>query len=317
MTEHARGYASAGVERPPEVAARTETYLEAGRRGKNTWWRYLLGVVFIMFMWFAVGGWASAALGNALGVPPGQIATNPPAAGPIVGYLIISASFPVFLSGTLIAVTFLHRRSPLTLVTGRRSVDWGRVGTGLGLWFALAVLASLVGFLLDPSAFSLGSNLAAFLPFALLALVLTPIQTTAEEVFFRGYLVQGASLLSPNFLFLAVASGVLSMLPHLLANPELDSNFVLVALYYFAFGAFFAWVSLRDGKLELAIGAHAANYLFGAIVLGFEGSALNTPSLFYTDRFVPAYSLIQFVAVAAIFYVAVFVLFKRRTKKGR
>src|SRR3712207_1221567 len=106
------------------------------------------------------------------------------------------------------------------------------------------------------------------------------------------------------------------MLPHLLANPELDSNFVLVALYYFAFGAFFAWVSLRDGTLELAIGAHAANNLYGAVVLGFEGSALNTPSLFYTDRFVPAYSLIQFLVAAVLFYLAVFVLFKRRTKKG-
>ena len=106
------------------------------------------------------------------------------------------------------------------------------------------------------------------------------------------------------------------MLPHLLANPELDSGFLLVALYYFGFGAFLAWVSLRDGTLELAIGAHAANNLFGAIVLGFEGSALNTPSLFYADRFVPAYSLIQFLVAAALFYVVVFVLFKRRTKKG-
>lgn len=185
---------------------------------------------------------------------------------------------------------------------------------GLGVWFVLAVLASLVGFLLDPSAFSLGSNLAAFVPFALLAIVLTPIQATAEEIFFRGYLVQGASLISPNFLFLAVASGVLFMLPHL-ANPGLDSGFLLVALYHFAFGAFLAWVSLRDGKLELAIGAHAANNLFGAIVLSFEGSALNTPSLFYTDRFVPAYSLVQFLVAAALFYVVVFVLFKRRTKK--
>jgi membrane protease YdiL (CAAX protease family) len=293
-----------------------ETYLEAGRRGENTWWRYVLGVIFILFMWFVVGGWASVALGNVLGVSSEQIAADPSSAGPIAGYLVISASFPVFLLGTLLAVTFLHRRGPLTLVTGRRSVDWGRLGTGLGVWFALAVLASFVGFLLDPSAFSLGSNLAAFVPFALLALVLTPIQTTAEEVFFRGYLVQGASLLSSNFVFLAVASGVLSMLPHLLANPEVDAGFLLVALYYFGFGAFLAWVSLKDGTLELAIGAHAANNLYGAVVLGFEGSALNTPSLFYTDRFVPAYSLIQFLAVAAIFYVAVFVLFKRRTKKG-
>ena len=93
------------------------------------------------------------------------------------------------------------------------------------MWFVLVVLGGSVGFLLDPSAFYLGSNLAAFVPFALLALVLVPIQTTAEEVFFRGYLARGASLIS-------------------------------------------------------------------------------------------VYSLIQFVAVAALFYVAVFVLIGRHTKKG-
>ncbi len=32
----------------------SETYVEAGRRGKNTWPRYLLGVVFILFMWFGL-----------------------------------------------------------------------------------------------------------------------------------------------------------------------------------------------------------------------------------------------------------------------
>jgi uncharacterized protein len=301
-----RGERSSGV---------SETFLEAGRRGKNTWWRYLLGVVFVVFMWFVVGGRASLALGSLLGIFPEQIATNPSAAGPIAGYLVIFASYPVFLLGSVLAVTFLHRRSPLTLVTGRRRIDWRRVGTGLGVWFALVVLGGLVGFLLDPSAFSLGSNLAAFVPFALLALVLAPIQTTAEEVFFRGYLVQGTSLISSNFLFLALISGALFMLPHL-ANPGMDSGFLLVALYHFGFGAFLAWVSLRDGTLELAIGAHTANNLFGAIVLGFEGSALNTPSLFLTDRFVPVYSLIQFLATAALFYVVVFVLFRRRAKKG-
>jgi uncharacterized protein len=289
-----------------------ESYLEAGRRGKNSWPRYLLGVVFILFMWFVVGAWASVALGNVLGASPGQIAADPSSARPIVGYLVISAPFPAFLLGSVLAVVLIHRRSPLTLVTGRRSVDWGRVGTGLGAWFALAVLSGLVGYLLYPSAFSLGPSLAAFVPFALLALVLAPIQAAAEEVFFRGYLVQGVSLISGNFLFLAVTSGALFMLPHL-ANPGLV---LPVALYHFGFGAFLAWVSLRDGTLELAIGAHAANNLFGAVVLGFEGSALNAPSLFYADRFVPAYSLAQFLVSAALFYLAVFVLFKRRPDRS-
>jgi membrane protease YdiL (CAAX protease family) len=285
-----------------------ETYLEAGKRGKNTWPSYLLGVVFILFMWFVVGGWAVLALGSLLGVPTGQTATEPSSAGLIAGYLVLGAGFPFFLLGTLLAVALIHRRNPLTLVTGRRSIDWRRTGTGFGVSLALVALAGLVEFLIYPSALSLGPNLAAFAPFALLALVLTPIQATAEEVFFRGYLVQGASLISSNFLFLALISGALFMLPHLLANPEVDAGFLPVALYYFGFGAFLAWVSLRDGTLELAIGAHAANNLYGAVVLSFEGSALKTPSLFYTDRFVPAYNLIQFLVIAVLFYVAVFVL---------
>jgi len=293
-----------------------ETYLEAGRRGKNSWLRYLLGVVLILLMWFVVGGWAVLALGSLLGVPTGQTATEPSSAGLIAGYLVLGAGFPFFLLGTLLAVALIHRRNPLTLLTGRRSIDWRRIGTGFGVSFALGALAGFVEFLVYPSAFSLGPNLAAFVPFALLALVLTPIQATAEEVFFRGYLVQGASLISSNFLFLAVISGVLFMAPHLLANPEVEAGFLPVALYYFGFGAFLAWVSLRDGTLELAIGAHAANNLYGAIVLSYEGSALKTPSLSYTDRFVPAYNLIQFLVIAALFYLAVFVLFKRRTKKA-
>jgi len=48
----------------------------------------------------------------------------------------------------------------------------------------------------------------------------------------------------------------------------------------------------------------------------FEGSALNTLSLFYTDRFVPTYNLIQFLVIAALFYLAVFALFKRRLERS-
>jgi hypothetical protein len=35
-----------------------------------------------------------------------------------------------------------------------------------------------------------------------------------------------------------------------------------------------AWVTIRDRSLEIAIGAHAANNLFAALVVGYEGGAL-------------------------------------------
>ena len=160
-----------------------------------------------MFMWFVVGGRASLALGSLLDVSAEQIAKVPSSAGLIAGYLVLSASSPFFLLGTLLAVALIHRRNPLTLVTGRRALDWRRVGTGFGVLFVLVALSNFVEFLVYPSSFSLGPSLAAFVPFALLALVFTPIQTISEDLFFRGYLVQASSLISSNFLFLAVTSG--------------------------------------------------------------------------------------------------------------
>ena len=71
----------------------------------------------------------------------------------------------------------------------------------------------------------------------------------------------------------------------------------------------------------LAVGNSATESTFlmhapSGVVLSFAGSTLKTPSLFYTDRFVPSYSLVQFVVAAALFYVAVFVLFKRRPDRS-
>jgi hypothetical protein len=51
------------------------------------------------------------------------------------------------------------------------------------------------------------------------ALALTAIQTTTKELFFRGYIVQGASVIWANCVFLALASAVVFTLPHL-GNPE-------------------------------------------------------------------------------------------------
>jgi hypothetical protein len=42
---------------------------------------------------------------------------------------------------------------------------------------------------------------------------------------------------------------------------------------------------------------------------------MNTPSLFYTDRFSPAHNLVQLLVAAVLFYLAVFVLFKKRQRK--
>jgi len=279
-----------------------ETYVDAARRGKNTWPRYLLGAVLILFFWQVLGQVLSFILIYPFG---GSLS----ALGPLQFSIIFNSQFLVFLVGIVLAVVLIHRRSPRTLVTSRGSINKKRIAQGFGLWFALLCASSLVGFILAPSSFSFGPDLAAFVPFALIALILTPIQTTSEELFFRGYLVQGASLISRSLIFLLLVSGGLFVVPHLL-NPEAREGGIPAMLLYLLLGLFLTLISLKDGTIELAIGAHAANNLFGALVVSYSGSVLGeTPSLFFVaDRGDPWFALVPTLIISALFYVLVFVV---------
>jgi hypothetical protein len=125
-------------------------------------------------------------------------------------------------------------------------------------------------------------------------------------LFFRGYLVQAGSLISRNWIFLAIWSGVLFAIPHFL-NPEVASNTWVMMMSYFVLGAFLAWISLKDGTIELAIGVHAANNLMAGLLVTFPESVLPSPAILTTTHFDPVYSLVTVIFFCALFYLLVFV----------
>jgi membrane protease YdiL (CAAX protease family) len=110
--------------------------------------------------------------------------------------------------------------------------------------------------------------------------LLLPVQTTAEELFFRGWIIQWAAKRSGNIVWLSTLSGVLFSLPHLL-NPEAAGDIWGAFMGYFTVGFALGWVTVRDRSLEIAIGAHLSNNLFAALVVGYEGGALPAEA-FYT-----------------------------------
>lgn len=290
----------------------TSTFLDAARQGKASPWRYLVGFCLILFTWLFLGSLATIylfiLLARLQGVPLAQLsqlASDPSALGMIPEYLILNLSFLFFFAGVWLAVRGIHQRPFRSVVTAAPAIDWRRIALGFGLWLGLGAFASLVEYLIWPSTFSLNFQPKTFLPFALLALIFTPVQTTSEELFFRGYLVQAGSLFSRNPIYLTLLSGILFMLPHI-ANPEVAANFTLVMLSYFILGAFLAWISLKDGTLELAIGVHAANNLFAALVVTFPSSALQTPAIFFTTHFDPLFNLVMVLVICLLFYLLVF-----------
>ena len=77
----------------------------------------------------------------------------------------------------------------------------------------------------------------------------------------------------------AAVSALVFTLPHLL-NPEVRQAGMLVAASYYTIGFLLAVITLRDGRLDLALGVHAANNLGLALIANYEGSALTGESIF-------------------------------------
>ena len=294
-------------------------FLDLARQGKNDWPRYVLSLAVILTSWLFVGSLAFLVfVGPQMGpylnqrvesgaaLPGGsEVEQFLATVDPLATYLGLSATFVFLVLGILVAVKLIHQRPFLTLITTRASFDWRRAGQGFVWWFGLSLAAAAVEALLYPGRYQLTFNFRSFFIFLPFVLILTPIQTTAEELLFRGYLMQGVGLLVRRWLLPAILTSLLFGVLHG-GNPELSTGGPLLLAVYFGSGLLAALLTLRDNRLELAIGYHAANNVFGALVANYAVSALPTPAVFTIMQNDVIYGLLSFVIMAVIFYVGVF-----------
>lgn len=175
----------------------------------------------------------------------------------------------------------LFGRSSKTLI--RPDGTWQRhwIWFGFSSWFALSALLSLAEWLLLPESFSLTLSWQNVALSLLVAIVVFPIQTSAEELVFRGLLPQSLGQWLRHPALLAVASGLLFAIPHLL-NPEALGEPWLALLAYGSLGAVWSAAVLRTGGLEVALGAHLANNIFALSIVGYEESALPSIAIWTT-----------------------------------
>ncbi|MDQ7784696.1 MAG: CPBP family intramembrane glutamic endopeptidase [Desulfomonilaceae bacterium] len=286
-------------------------YLDLAREGKNDWWRYALGIWITVTLWLGVTTALFMALGAWTAIDGDPSTYVDPRAGKFVGidpfvhYIILNLGHLAMLLGLFVSVRFIHKRRIRTLVTSARTINWRMVGLGFGLYGSLLIVLTLFDYARSPETYYMTRNPARVLMLAPIVLILTPIQTTTEELVFRGYVMQGAGLLFRRFGLPALISATVFTLPHL-ANPELVHGFWLVVLYYFGIGLLFALVTLRSNSLEAVIGAHASVNVFSALIVNYSDSALSTESFFFCSNVDAVDNIVLFIVMAVLFYVLLF-----------
>jgi hypothetical protein len=95
---------------------------------------------------------------------------------------------------------------------------------------------------------------------------------------FRGYLMQGFGMLAKNRWFPLLMTSLIFGGLHI-ANPEVGQLGYVVMVYYIGTGLFLGIMTLMDDGTELALGFHAANNLFTAMLVTADWTAFQTHSI--------------------------------------
>lgn len=241
-----------------------DAFLDAGREGRPSGWRFaaslatviVLYIVATLALAIGVGGlFPTVARGlfsdaNAL-TSPGSFEAS------LVLLAIALGGLAMTIPALAIALRLFHRRRLSSIFGAERRIRLGAVAVGM----AAAAATSLVSL---PIAMGLGTVELEYqtpppgwLLFAAAIALLVVFQASAEELVFRGYMLQwiGSRLRTP-FAWALIPSVAFGLLHYSGGDGSSVWAYVAVTL---AFGLFAAALVWRTGGLSHAIGFHIAN----------------------------------------------------------
>lgn len=258
-------------------------FVEQGINSENKFWKYILGSIFVIGASF-LGQMPMLGLLMAQTVFDGKKYPTTDEEllhffEPNLNLFLLLIPFVFALGGIYFVVRFLHKQTFLSVVTSREKMDCKRVGYSFCIWSLFTVISTLVMCYLNPADFKFNFQPIPFLILVVISTFLVPIQTSVEELIFRGYLMQGfANLFKNKWLPLLLTSSIFGLMHF--ANPEVGKMGNIIMVYYIGTGLLLGVITLMDDGLELALGFHAANNLIGALLVTSDWSAFQTYSIF-------------------------------------
>ena len=276
---------------------------------RNSVWRFVLGIVLIIISWglglllvFVASVLFLAAINGSIEAAMDKIGTIDVGGSP-VSTMFILASFAGIWAGVFAAGRWLHGQAFGTFFAPDRNFRLGSFTRGIGLGLIFAALSIALGLL------AVGDEIRPGMPPARTAMLIVPliglifIQVTAEELVFRGYLLQRLGAWSQHWLVWAVLPSALFGLLHF--DPGLpDSSAYYYAVAAFLMGLMFCAAIWRSGTLWTAIGIHLAINAVGLSIIGTEGVMSGT-QMWLADKATTELTMKIDIAVAAFMLILV------------
>lgn len=292
-------------------------YIRQVLKVEHDWWRYIIGVIA------AIAGVGVFSIPHTVAilmkgfegeVDQSRMTDMNYIIGlfePNLNLLFMLLPFVGGLLALLVITKLLHKQSVTMLTTSRPQIDWKRVLFAFFFWGIISSGLILLDYYGNPEAYAINFNADKFAILCVIAILLVPLQTSFEEYLFRGYLMQGLGVVLKNKWLPLIITSVVFGLLHL-SNPEVDKLGDIIMIYYIGTGLFLGIITLMDEGLELALGFHAANNLFTALLVTADWTAFQTHSVL-KDLSDPTESTLAtiIVPVFIIFPIITFIFSKK------
>jgi len=229
-------------------------------------WRTVTGALTVgVVSWVAVFG-VLGMIGSRLSdLDFARLVTSIARAGSPEGVSMLLATFAPMVMAVIFVVQVFHKRAVATLLGAGALRDFLRVfGPLIGLALVLVPLA-----VLDKNV-GRSVPLETVLRWLPIALPLLAVQVAAEELLFRGYLLQqfAARFRSP-WLWMVLPSAVFGALHY--APSDYGSTAIFMALWAMGFGCLASDLTARAGNIGPALAFHLANNISAMFLVGLYG----------------------------------------------
>ena len=290
-------------------------FIQEAYKGENAWWAYVLTLMLFIVGWQFVGviplvvtAFYHAGDFSSFMTAAESSFTNIGINSNLYLFLVIFSFFGGLI-GLYAGLRAIHKRSLKSVVTSRKKTDWNRIFYAFGVWGLIGILMVVIGYALAPEDYVWNFKPFPFLILAVISFLFLPIQTTMEELLFRGYLLQGFGTWFKNkFVALILTSAIFGLLHGL--NPEVEKLGWIIMIYYIGTGMVLGIFTLMDEGTELAIGFHAANNIIAALLVTADWVVFQTDALLI-DTSEPSVGFEMYIPIFVLYPIMLLVFSKK------
>jgi len=261
-------------------------YINQAYKWKHDSWRYLVGTLIIFLLgWQLIGAipliiisyFQTENLAEFMTASETAFASLYPPKSNLYLFLMMTTFIGGFVA-LWFTIKFIHQQTFTQLTTSRKKVDWRRIFFGFILIATFTIVTTGIDFYYNPENYEVQFNLVPFAIMFVIGVIFIPIQTSFEEYFFRGYLMQGIGVVARNkWVPLLITSVIFGGLHFF--NPEVEKLGNIAMVYYIGTGLFLGIITLMDEGMELALGFHAGTNLIIALLVTSDWTVFQTNSI--------------------------------------